>query len=293
MKKKYTIFFLLLGFSLHAQEELNKAQYHLDRGETVQSKKILLSHLETNPQNIKAISMLGNIASFEKKWDEALFYYKKLLTTDPNNADYNFRYGGVLGLKAINISKIKAVVYIPDIKKYLEKAADLDPNHIKSRRALVELYMQLPGLLGGSESKAQRYANELKKIAPLEAALSQAFVLKETGKGTEARNIIKKTLSQINKPYTQSEKNYLNYEFGKLAAEYNVDLPKGLKLLDAYIANYNYRDMHSLEWAYYRKAQIQALLKNKAEASRFINKALAINANFKEAQAEKKRIQQL
>lgn len=90
-----------------------------------------------------------------------------MLNSNPSSADYNFRYGGVLGLKAITVSKIKAVVYIPDIKKHLEKAADLDQKHIKSRRALVELYMQLPGLLGGSESKAQRYANELKKIARL------------------------------------------------------------------------------------------------------------------------------
>src|SRR5690606_25697306 len=143
---------------------------------------------------------LGDIASFEKNWDVALGHYKKLLNHEPSNADYNFRYGGALGLKAINVSKLKAVVYIPDIKKYLEKAADLDPKHIKSRRALVELYMQLPGLLGGSEAKAQRYANELKKIAPLEGALSQAFIFKQTGKENEAKSLVQKTLSQIKSP---------------------------------------------------------------------------------------------
>ncbi len=293
MNKKFSIFFLFIGLSLYAQEDITKAQNHLEKGEINQSRTILLSHLDSNPQDLKANLILGDIASFEKKWDLALSYYKKLLIKDPSNADYNFRYGGVLGLKAIYVSKIKAVVYVPDIKKYLEKAADLDPSHVKSRRALVELYMQLPMLLGGSEAKAQRFANELKNVAPLEAALSQAFILNETGKKDEAKFLIQKSLVQIKKPYTSSKENYLNYEYGKLTAEYNTDLQKGLKLLDAYILNYNYKDMHSLEWAYFRKAQIQAHLKNKAEAIKLINKALAINGNFEEAKVEKKRIQQL
>jgi len=293
MGKIITSIFILLGFYAHAQEDIKMAQKHLENGEIRKSKTILESRLCTNPNDEKAILMLGDIASFEKKWDVALSHYKNLLNTYPSNADYNFRYGGVLGLKAITISKIKAVVYIPDIKKHLEKAAELDPKHIKSRRALVELYMQLPGLLGGSESKAQRYANELKIIAPREGALSQAYILKQTGKENEAKTIVQNALSQIRNPYASPGQNYLNYEFGKITAEYDIDLQKGLKLLDTYIKNYNYKDMHSLEWAYYRKAQIHTHLKNKQEATEYIDKALALKGDFEEAKLEKKKIQKL
>ncbi len=293
MGKYITTFFIAVSLSLHAQGDMATAQLYLQNGEISRSKAILHTRINSNPDDLKAISMLGDIASFEKNWDVALSHYKKLLNKDNTNADYNFRYGGALGLKAINVSKLKAVVYIPDIKKYLEKAAELDPGHIKSRRALVELYMQLPGLLGGSEAKAQRYANELKRIAPLEGALSHAFILKNTGRENEARVLVQKALSQINRPYSTTDQNYLNYEFGKITAEYNSDLQKGIKLLDAYISNYNYKDIHSLEWAYYRKAQIQAHLKNKSEANKNINKALALRNDFEEAKLEKKKIQEL
>lgn len=289
MGKYIASLFLILSFSLQAQVDTQKASQHLQKGEVQKAKALLNSH----PDDPEAILMLGDIATFEKNWDLALSHYKKLLNRDPGNAGYNFRYGGSLGLKAISVSKIKAVVYVSDIKKYLEKAADLDPKHIKSRRALVELYMQLPGLLGGSESKAQKYANELKKIAPLEGALSQAFILKETGKEKEARALVQKALAQVKNPYSSPDQNYLNYEFGKITAEYNTDLQKGLKLLDTYIANYNYKDMHSPEWAYYRKAQIQAQLKNKDEANILINKALSLRPDFEEAKLEKKKIQEL
>ena len=293
MGKIITAIFIFLGFSAHAQEDIKNAQKHLEKGEIRKSKAILESRLNSDPYDEKTILMLGDIASFEKNWDVALTHYKNLLINNPSSADYNFRYGGVLGLKAITISKIKAVVYIPDIKKHLEKAADLDSKHIKSRRALVELYMQLPGLLGGSESKAQKFANDLKKIAPLEGALSQAYILKQTGKESEARALVQNTLNQIKTPYSTTSQNYLNYEFGKITAEYDIDLQKGLRLLDTYIANYNYKDMHSLEWAYYRKAQIHTHLKNKPEATKFIDKALALNGDFEEAKLEKKKIQKL
>lgn len=100
-------------------------------------------------------------------------------------------------------------------------------------------------------------------------------------------------LNQINAPYSTTSQNYLNYEFGKIAAEYDIELQKGLRLLDSYISNYNYKDMHALEWAYYRKAQIHAHLKNKPEATKFIDKALALKGDFEEAKLEKKKIQNL
>lgn len=293
MGKFFVAISMILSGVTYSQGDIQIAQKHLENGDIKKSKIILESRLKSNPNDEKAILLLGDIASFEKNWDVALSNYKKLLNNDPGNADFNFRYGGVLGLKAITVSRIKAVVYIPDIKKYLEKATELDPQHIKSRRALVELYMQLPGLLGGSEAKAQRFANELKKIAPLEGALSHAYILKQTGKHNEAKNLVQKALDKITSPYISSSQNYLNYEFGKIAAEYNIDHQQGLKLLDAYIANYNYKDMHAPEWAYYRKAQIHNQLDNKSEATKFIDKALALNSDFEEAKLEKKKIQKL
>ncbi len=287
---------ILLIFLTHfsfAQTPIFNATQHLNKGELNKAKQILEDHLESHPNDVEAISKLGDIAAFETKWDVALSHYKKLLNSNSENAEYNFKYGGVLGLKALKVSKIQAMVYIPEIKKYLEKAAKLDPSHVKSRRALVELYIKLPVILGGSTSKAQQFSNQLKKISPLEASISQAFILKETG-DTEAANLhYKKAFSQSKVPHLKPESNYLNYELGKIAADNNIELSIGLLFLDAYIKNYNYRDIHSLEWAYYRKAQIQAHLRNKIEAQKLINKALSLRGNFEEAKLEKKKIQQL
>lgn len=64
-------------------------------------------------------------------------------------------------MKAKESNKFKALGMIDEIKDSFEKAISLNPKHIESRWALIELYIQLPGIVGGSESKAIQYSNEL------------------------------------------------------------------------------------------------------------------------------------
>lgn len=276
-----------------AQSEVAKAENFLNKGEINKAEIVLEKYFQTNDQDLNAVAYLGDISGFKKDWDKAISYYKVLVEKEPANAEYNFKYGGAIAMKTLELSKLRAISYIPDLKKHLEKAAKLDPTHVKSRRALVELYMQLPGLLGGSEEKARKYAVELKDLNAIEAALARAFIYKETNNEKEALISFKQALALAEKKSHNKKNNYLNYELGKISAEYNIEHQKGLQLLDTYIQNYNYTDIHGLEWVYYRMAQIQAHLQNKAEAIRLVNKALSFRSDFEQAIREKKRIQNL
>ena len=122
---------------------------------------MFIQHIKGNPNDLKTIEYLGDIAGYAKDWDEALSFYEPLAEEDPQNANYHFKCGGAMGMKALEISRIRALGYIGDIKRYFETAAKLDPVHIEVRWALVEYYIQLPGIIGGSERKAVKYANEL------------------------------------------------------------------------------------------------------------------------------------
>jgi hypothetical protein len=51
---------------------------------------------------------------------------------------------------------------IDEIKGSFERAIELvDSRHIEARWALIELYIKLPGIIGGSETKAIKYSNYL------------------------------------------------------------------------------------------------------------------------------------
>jgi hypothetical protein len=49
-------------------------------------------------------------------------------------------------MKAKDSNKFKALGMIDEVKSSFEKAISLNPKHIESRWALIELYIQLPGI---------------------------------------------------------------------------------------------------------------------------------------------------
>ena len=94
------------------------------------AEKIISSYLDDRPDDLEAIELLGDSFGFQKKWDDAISAYKRLADKDELNANYHYKYGGALGMKALSSNKLKALMLIDDIKEEFLMAADLDPGHI-------------------------------------------------------------------------------------------------------------------------------------------------------------------
>jgi tetratricopeptide (TPR) repeat protein len=62
------------------------------------------------------------------------------------------------------------------VRSSFEKAIQINPKHIEARWALIEYYLQLPAMLGGSESKATQYANELSKLSTVDGFLAKGRI---------------------------------------------------------------------------------------------------------------------
>lgn len=174
--KKIQIVFLLFPLLIFSQSDFDRGE-KLFREEKFEQAQVLLEHvLVTQPSNLKAIEYLGDIAGRNKSWDKAIGYYKKLKQLKPTEANYYYKYGGVLGMKAKESSKFQALGMIGEIKESFEKAITLNPKHIEARWALVMIYIQLPGIVGGSETKAIKYSNELLKLSPVDGYLSKGQI---------------------------------------------------------------------------------------------------------------------
>ena len=287
---KYIIGILgLFSTGLMAQDDIIAAEKLLNSGEIEKARGVFLQYDDVPV----AIEYLGDIASFNKNWDEAIDHYETLVDLNSENAMYNFKLGGAMGMKAYYGSRLEAAFLIGNVKEYLKKAADLDPNHKEARRALVELYMQIPSVVGGSNIIAEAYASELDRINEVDALLADAYIYKTQ----EYRDLAKikyneAIRSAINKPELLS-RNYLNYELGEAAALYEIQLEQGKKLLNNYIDNYGYKDLKSPAWAYLRLAQIERIQNNQQVALSHIKKSLEIDPNFDKALIEKQKIQRL
>jgi tetratricopeptide (TPR) repeat protein len=181
-----------------AETDFDKAEKLYQQEKWQQAKVLFESFLKTNPNNFKAIEYLGDIAGHQKKWDEAIKYYKVLKVEFPKTANYYYKYGGALGMKAKSVNKFKALGMIDEIENSFLTAAKLDAKHIDSRWALVMLYIELPGIVGGSESKATKYSDELMNLSKVDGYLSRGYI------------------DEYFKRYSKAESNYIKaHEIGK------------------------------------------------------------------------------
>jgi len=314
-------FLLLLLFPvfLFGQSELDEIEALFQKKQFVKAEQIVTELLTNHPHNIKAIEFLGDAFGHQKKWDDAIAQYKKLVNAQQNNANYHYKYGGALGMKALSVSKLRALGIIGDVKSAFLKAAELDKNHIDTRWALVELYMQLPGILGGSKNKSLEFATELGQLSKVDGYLAKGYVYEYDNEPELAEKYYRMAITQgdsltcfnkLTKPFknpnnsqkaiqhiniTQQKKqrNALHYQIGKVAAEYNIQLEKGEKCLQTYIANYSAKDGVPIAWAHYRLAQISAHKKNKSQALKYINLAIAELPNIKPFKKKKEKILKL
>ena len=308
----------LLPIIVFGQTEFDQANRFIQAKDFVKAEQLMFQYLEDNPNNLQAIELLGDTYGHQKKWDEALLEYKKLIKADTSNADYHYKYGGVLGMKALK-NKFRAIGFIGDVKSAFLKAAKLDSNHIEARWALVELYMQLPGIFGGSKNKSLEYAEELENLSKVDGYLAKGYVyeydnelelaetyykkaIKEGGSLTcfdkltklyESNNEPLKAIETIEKAHKKHYRNALHYQIGEIAAEYNIELQKGEQCLKTYIKNYSVQDGVPKAWAHYRLAQIHRHQNNKNEALKYIHLAIAELPKVKPFKAEKENILKL
>ena len=193
--KKFLFIVLLVPTLIFSQTNYEKAVKLFNQGKYALAKPLFEDVLAEIPNHLKTLEYLGDIEGNNKSWDKAMIYYGKLKNLNPSNANYYYKFGGCLGMKAQECNKFKALGMINDIKSNFEKAIQLNPNHVEARWALIELYLQLPGIVGGSERKAEKYANELLKISLVDGYLAKGHIAEYFDRYKDAEKNYNKAIS--------------------------------------------------------------------------------------------------
>ena len=298
---RFFIICFLIFSTVFSQNNVEKAKQLLADKSFYKAEQLLKEEIKTQPTNLEVIELLGDAYGHQKKWDNAIIHYKKLKEQKPKVANYHYKFGGAMGMKALLVNKFTALGLIGDVKEAFLTAAELDPKHIDTRWALVELYMQLPGIIGGSKSKSFKYANELQALSKVDGYLAKGYIyeyddepelaekyyllaIKEGGSLTcfdkltnlyEDQNQPEKAVANLEAASAKHKRNAMHYQIGKVCAEYNVQVDKGEKCLLIYLENYSAKDGVPKAWANYRLAQIYKHKKAKVNALKYIDLAIS------------------
>lgn len=237
------------------------------------AEKAIINLIKENPNSEILIKKLGDCYGFIKDWDNAIIQYQKLVELDGDNSVYNYKLGGTLAAKANETNKFKSLSLINKSKKYLLKSVELDNKNKPAMWVLIQIYTELPQLLGGSKSLALQYANELENISLIDGLFAKKYIYDFKNDHKMSNIYLNKIVENLDSFNSEYDYNYLNFSIGELCANNKINLDRGILQLNYYIENFTSRDRSTPDYAYYLLAKIYVHMNDFSNAKEQLDNA--------------------
>ena len=196
---------------------------------------------------------LANIYLQDRRYPEALSLYDKLCERNPNRFEYQFRRGASAGFLLSGSPSFPSLRYVVQLRSSFEAAVLLQPNSLAVRRALLNIYLGLPGLLGGSQTKAEQQLNAIKSINPLEGALAGAiYAMNKNDQSAFTRH----AQMAYDDSKHQLVVNDSRYELAMITSYFFGDSERSIQLLNDFLDNASPGDQYPPVFARYRMAEL-------------------------------------
>jgi len=147
---------------------------------------------------------LGDLAELRGKKKERLAEYEKgytaakqLTTLTPNSAEALFWEAAMLASLSNAKGVMNSLTSVPGIKRLLNKALKIDPNHSYAAETLAKVHHALPGIVGGDDDEAERLLLGILKrdpgFTPTMVTIADFYI--DEGREDEARKWLTKCVN--------------------------------------------------------------------------------------------------
>lgn len=173
-------FSLLIGMQpaiAHEYSALIKAKKYAEVERAIATKLTAdANYADALVAKVDLILIEGKVA----RLDEGVRLAEQCIASNPKNSECHEAMGNVLGTKAEKGGVMSGIGSLGKIRDAFKKAIELDPKNFSAANSLMTFYLEVPGLMGGSNSKAKEVIAETQKMSPAVASLLQAkFDLKD------------------------------------------------------------------------------------------------------------------
>jgi tetratricopeptide (TPR) repeat protein len=129
-----------------------------------------------DPRDARVALYLGRVLINANDLDSAVAWLEKAAALDPKSSEIELWLGRAYGSQAMKASVFKQASLAGKVRKAFEKSVELDPGNIDGRLALVDYYVQAPGIMGGSIEKASEQAAEIARRDPMRGYRAQGRI---------------------------------------------------------------------------------------------------------------------
>jgi len=253
MGRSQLIGFLLWTMALCAQRPPNELFPLTPLNEQQQTVVDSFSNRSVSTLSDEEIFTLANIYLQDRRYNDALSYYDILCERNPNRFAYQFGRGASAGFLLSGRPSFRSLRYVVQLRSSFEAAVRLQPNSLVARRALLNIYLGLPRLLGGSQTKAEQEVKAIQSINPLEGALAAAIYAMNDN---DQSAFVQQVQIAYGDSKHQFEVNDSRYEFAMIASLFFGDSKHAINLLKDFLANANSGDQYPPVFARYRLAEL-------------------------------------
>ena len=189
----------------------------------------------------------------DQRYEEALQCYDELCDRNPNRFAFQLGRGASAGFLLSGTPSIRAMWYIGHLRSGFEEAVRIQPNSLFARRALFNIYLGLPRLLGGSDAKADRQIKAIQLLNPLEATIAKVFFAMNN---KDQIAFDKQATIAYNDAKNKLEINDSRYELAMIVSQYFYDTERAINLLNEFLSNADAGDQYPPVFARYRLAEL-------------------------------------
>ena len=134
------------------------------------------AQLAQYPGDTIAVLVKSDAFSAMGEWDSAVEVLEDALKTDENNADLLVALAIGYREKLMRSGMLSKMSNAKKSRKALEKAIEIDPNHLKARREMVMYLIHAPGMAGGDKERGEQIARETIAIDEAEGRFQMGAV---------------------------------------------------------------------------------------------------------------------
>ena len=292
----FKLFFLtfFLSFLFSFSQELRSFVKYDFKNDKVYNLKLkeLKDSLNKNSTS-KLERKIADLAFYYKDWDTAIDFYEKVVLNAPKGDSY-FRLSVAAGRKSLEVYRFYSISYLGKTKSALLKALEFQPNNPLFLRTAIEIFYEIPYFLGGDKEFAKEKAALLYELDPVEGLMAKGYLNEKEENLVLAKFNYSKAIKLILKEELEfvlnRERRDLAYELGRVTADFEINDELGITSLQFYLKNYNFIDNIALEWVYFNLAKISIKQKATQKSKIYLEKALEIKPDFKQALLLKKEI---
>ena len=196
---------------------------------------------------------LANIYLQDRRYSDALSFYDELCDRNPNRFAYQFGRGASAGFLLSGTPSFRSLRYVVQLRSSFEAAVLLQPNSLVARRALLNIYLGLPRLLGGSQTKAEQQLKAIQSINPLEGALAGAiYAMNKNDKSA----FTQQAQMAYNDSKHQFAVNDSRYELAMITSYFFGNSERAIQLLSDFLDNASPGDQYPPVFARFRLAEL-------------------------------------